>query len=738
MVLASPGVNILEKDQLGFRSAPVSNPFAAAFISTFKKGPLNVPQYINSERQLFRVFGDPPNASQGDYMTLVEYLAYGGGAWVTRIAGEGNTNAQLSTSAAPDLYENESKIREALNDYSKDGTVDVIARTPGSWANNLGLVIYDSGPQYVAKLADVDGPHEITTASGSVTGTGGSMFISLNTAVAADGTKNSSQSITLDIWDFNTIGDGKYIWLYAKDRLDEILARTDEHKNTFYAVDDDGADIKLTITEAGSLLNSQKIPIKGTNLKYSDIGSHPGTTFASQSLNIENDEVHYAIIDLTKDEIVERGTGLSKLRDSIDLNQRSNYYVDTINTNSDYIFIADPKKDNDDGYEYTPKEIFSGTAYRFVGADLEENVFTDVGEMFLDPTDLGGGKIPGTDLEKTPSRNDPVYLASFNSRIVAGRIIEGGKSDYKYGQTEIDKGYSSLDDTINYEFNFIITGSTVPSADGSTPNFVDTRYKINRAVELAESRTDAIALASTLPELIEDSSTQTTEEIIQFFGGIRRSSYLFIDSGVKTLRNRFSRRNITIPCNGDIAGICRRNAINNNAYTSPAGVTRGLFSKLIPQLLYNPNQEERDRLYTNNINPIIALRNSPPVLYGDRTALLGNSPFSDLSVRLFFIDLKNYINQLSANVLFEKNTASTREQFGIKINKYLSDVFADGGISAFEFTVDETNNPEDIVDRGEFVADIFIRPLRSINVITVNLVASDVQTSITETIGAEN
>lgn len=754
MVLASPGVNILEKDQLGFSSAPISNPYSAAFISTFKKGPLNTPQYIRNERELNRIFGEPPNATQGDYLTLVEYLNYGGGAYVTRIASNTNKNAQLSTHKVPQLYENTSEIAAELRKYpigggnSDIGSVDVIARSTGSWANNLGLVIYDSGPQYVAVLEKTDGSgeeekHGFTDTVGLQTNGTGFIKLVVNPSMSSDGSQESGETITLDVWDYDKIGEGKYIWIWGPDRLKRQFERTDEHKNTFY-VDVSGTPRKLTIKEAGTLLNEQKIAIPGTELKYSDIGSFPTTTFANQRKNILNDAINYAIIDLNKDEIVERGLGLSKLRDSIDLNQRSNYYVDVINNNSEYIYIAEPKSSNEYGYEFVPKEVFSGSAYKFVEADLEENTFTDVGNSFVNPTDPDGTKLMVgddnvEDLMRQPTKAKPIYLASLTSRIVGGRTIEGGVSNYVYGETEINTGYSTLDDTINFPFNFIITGSTVPIGTGEVEgdSILKTRAKINRAIELAESRTDAIVFASPLPEHIGDTSEKTTNNIIQYFAGIKRSSYLFIDSGVKSLRNRFSRRSATIPCNGDVAGLCRRNIINNNSYTSPAGVNRGVFSKILPQLLYNPTQAERDRLYTNNINPIVVQRGAPPTLYGDRTALLGNSPFSDLSVRLFFIDLKNFINQLSVNVLFEKNTPDTREQFSIKVNKYLSDVYDNEGIGGFSMTADESNNPQEVVDRGEFVADIFVRPLRSINVININLIASDVETTISEITGTE-
>lgn len=755
MVLASPGVNILEKDQLGFSSAPVSNPYAAAFISTFKKGPLNTPQYIRHERELNRIFGEPPNASQEDYLTLVEYLNYGGGAYVTRIASEENKNAQLSTHKAPQLYENTSEILAELRKYPTDtgtsdnGSVDVIARSTGSWANNLGLVLYDSGPQYVAhaisaddEVMDVHGLTSNDSEGINELNTPGNFTITLNTAMSNDGSRDSGTIITLDVWDLNKIGGGKYIWIYGKDRLTEHFKREDDHKKTFYVENTSGDYVKLIIEEAGTKLNDQKIPLSGTQLKYSDIGSFPTTTYSNQRKNILNDEINYAIIDLNRDEIVERGLGLSKLQDSIDLNQRSNYYVDVINNNSEYIYIANPKTGNNHGYEYQPKELFSDSVYKFVGADLEENTFYDVGNdmniTFIDPINGDPLNEQPTNLMRQPTKAKPIYLASLTSRIVGGRIIKGGVSNYNYGEKEINTGYGSLDDTINFPFNFIITGSAVPvSASSSEDSRLLTITKVNRAIELAESRTDAIVFASPIPELIADSTEKTTNNIINYFGNIKRSSYVFFDSGVKSLRNRFSRRNATVPCNGDMAGICRRNIINNNSYTSPAGVNRGVFAKILPQLLYNPTQAERDRLYTNNINPIVVQRGAPPTLYGDRTGLLGNSPFSDLSVRLFFIDLKNFINQLSVNVLFEKNTPDTREQFSIKVNKYLSDVYSNEGIGGYSMTADESNNPREVVDRGEFVADIFIRPLRSINVINVNLVASDVQTTISEITGSE-
>ena len=190
-----------------------------------------------------------------------------------------------------------------------------------------------------------------------------------------------------------------------------------------------------------------------------------------------------------------------------------------------------------------------------------------------------------------------------------------------------------------------------------------------------------------------------------------------------------------IPAAGHIAGLCAATDASNDPWFSPAGFNRGNLRGVI-KLAFNPNQSSRDSLYKANVNPLVTFPGQGTILFGDKTAQPKASAFDRINVRRLFITLEKAISTAAKFSLFELNDEFTRAQFRNLVEPFLRDVKGRRGVTDFLVVCDETNNTGQIIDTNRFVADIFIKPARSINFITLNFVATRTGVEFNEIAGA--
>ena len=244
-------------------------------------------------------------------------------------------------------------------------------------------------------------------------------------------------------------------------------------------------------------------------------------------------------------------------------------------------------------------------------------------------------------------------------------------------------------------------------------------------IDLAEKRKDLMVFIS--PERadvvgVSNSHTQTNN-IKNFYLNFSSSSYAVLDSGYKKTYDKYNDVYRFIPLNGDIAGCAASTDLLNDPWWSPGGLNRGNIRGAV-SLAYNPTQSQRDILYRNRINPVCTFPGEGTVLWGDKTALARNSAFNRINVRRLFNYLEDAIEKASRAVLFEFNDEFTREQFRGMVEPFLRDVQGRRGVTDFLVVCDETNNPGQVIDANEFRADIYIKPARSINFITLTFIAT--------------
>jgi hypothetical protein len=733
----SPGVVLRERD---LTNAVITGDSAltAAFSSTFQKGPIGEIVSISNQKEFIDVFGTPKDANAEDWLVASEFLGYGGRLAVVR-AGTGVLNA---TNGAGTLISNNSEWNAGV------GAANIFAaRSAGTWGNSLKVVAVDRGADQILTLASAPATTTINTAFTTTAGRQGRIYswdaatkelavilddpstiISSGDkfdepgdgvaqtvtagAYAGQGTQNGTHTVD------PTGGTGSGLRLNVViDANGDVTGVTIVNGGTGYSANDSvtvaaaglgtGAVADLTVTVntvSDDNINVDSVKdwytnttIGTTGLKLSAIGPRPGTSEFASSRGISYDEIHVAVIDTTGDvsgaanTVLERFTYLSKLSDGKSSEGSSIYFKEIINLDSSFIFH---------------------------GADLGNTI---------EPTQGGGGVAFGSGSSGLASGSKFLLVASNETD------LGNGTDDYAYTAGEVTAGYDLFLDTEETEVDFVLMG-------GSLGTETDTIAKAQKVVAIAAARKDCIAFVSpfTGNQIGSGGSALTPVQqrtnTLNFFNNITSTSYAVLDSGYKYMYDRFNDKYRYIATNGDIAGLCVSTSSAIADWISPAGMARGGLRNVI-KLAYNPNKADRDELYQNRINPVVTFPGSGPVLFGDKTALASPSAFDRINVRRLFLNIEKRVEGLAKSVLFEINDETTRSSFLANINGYLNEISAQQGITDFLVVCDGTNNTADVVDRNEFVAELFIKPARSINYVTVTFTATRTGVSFSEVVG---
>jgi len=300
----------------------------------------------------------------------------------------------------------------------------------------------------------------------------------------------------------------------------------------------------------------------------------------------------------------------------------------------------------------------------------------------------------------------------------------GGADGSTVTDGQLKTAYEKFADADTVDVGLIIAG---PS--GSSTH-------VDNLITIAENRKDAVVFAS--PQRadvvnVSNSNTQTSN-VIDFFDSVRSSSYVVFDSGYKYGYDRYNDVYRYVPLNGDIAGLAARTDILADSWYSPAGLNRGVV-RGAAKLAYNPTKSQRDILYPKRVNPVATFPGQGTVLFGDKTGLSSPSAFDRINVRRLFITLEKAISTASKFQLFEFNDEFTRANFRNIVEPFLREVQGRRGITDFLVVCDETNNTGEVIDRNEFVAEIFVKPARSINFITLQFVATRTGVAFEEVAG---
>jgi len=463
-----------------------------------------------------------------------------------------------------------------------------------------------------------------------------------------------------------------------------------------YLQETDGSQYEVTAIATNDLTIRQLDNPNGGGLKTAMVGGEairrrwrfydlfdaaPGTSTWAADRNISGDEMHVVVYDTTA-----AITGF----DNDVAGQRTTSVLET------YAFVsqAASAKTTQGGTNYYPTVINRGSEYvRWMDHDAS---LTEAG------TDIASGA---------------TYTSGTGDAGVIVATLSGGTDDYAVTVGELDLAYDLFADTETVDINLIMAGTCPAGTDGVT--------HATNLIDLAEARKDVVAFISPRRADVVGiaSSITQTSNVKGFFDQLSSSSYAVFDSGYKYMYDKYNDVYRHVPLNGDIAGLAANTDNVADPWFSPAGFNRGQIRGVV-KLAYNPNKSQRDILYPARINPVVTFPGQGTVLFGDKTALSRPSAFDRINVRRLFIVLEKAISTASKFQLFEFNDEFTRAQFRNLVEPFLRDVQGRRGITDFSVVADETNNTGEVIDRNEFVADIYIKPARSINFITLNFIAT--------------
>lgn len=449
----------------------------------------------------------------------------------------------------------------------------------------------------------------------------------------------------------------------------QLITNTDTYDATYAA---GNVSLGPVIAKyAGTLGNSLKVSIADgstwTGWNYaSQFDNAPGTSTYVSAAGGAHDELHIIVIDEdglwtgTAGSVLERFPNLSKASDAKKFDGATNYYKNVLNNSSKYIWWGSHASN------VTSNNWGSASSTTF--GNLNANV-----------------------------------QVSLANGVSADTLTDGN----------VMSAYAEFTNDELYDISLIPLGNVSTTV---------ATYVINNVCEI---RKDCIAFISpdqTKVVGIASNSTQTTN-ITGYRDLLPSSSYAVMDSGWKYQFDRYNDVYRWVPGNGDTAGTVVRTDFTTDPWFSPAGFNRGQIKNVV-KLAYSPRQTDRDTLYKKGINPIVTFPGQGTVLFGDKTLLAKPSAFDRINVRRLFIVLEKAIATAAKFQLFEFNDAFTRAQFRNLVEPFLRDVQGRRGITDFKVVCDETNNTGEVIDRNEFVADIFIKPARSINFIQLNFIAT--------------
>jgi len=425
---------------------------------------------------------------------------------------------------------------------------------------------------------------------------------------------------------------------------------------------------------AGALGNSLKVEIctaagfaawdyKG------EFDAAPGTSAYATARSGGGDECHVVVVDEdgeisgTVGTVLERFAFLSMASDAKAADGTSNYALEVINSASEYVWLA--HWDGDLSTMANAGSTASGTTFGNPSAALTKS--------------LTGGVDSGT-----------------------------------LTTSEVATGFDLFEDTDTIQVDFLIAPGMASAADQATV--------VNDLAGIAGiTRKDCVVVTSPDRAAVVNNSTPVTATTTTV-GTFNSSSYIVVDNNYLKVYDKFNDQYVFIPAASTTAGVMAATDANAAPWFSPAGQRRGQYFG-VTALAYSPTKAERDTLYKAGVNPVANIPGQGILLFGDKTFLNRPSAFDRVNVRRLFLVMERAIAAAARNVMFEFNDEFTRAEFVNIVEPFLREIQGRRGITDFKVVCDATNNGAAVVDRNEFIANIFVKPARSINYVTLNFVA---------------
>ena len=647
---------------------PAVSTTIGAVCGPFEKGPVSEITSISSEKQLVEVFGKP-NADNYEYFfTAANFLQYSNSLRVVRTE---STLKNASSGGSGILIRNTLHYQESFADgQGTHGTWS--ARTAGIHANGIKIDICDKNN-----------------------------FSEMSNKQTNDGSASAGETtITMDAIDATDFAVGEVIEFYSNAGGTVFAVGHEAQKYEITAVDTSGETITIRQLDdpAGSGLIADLADDSYVKRywRFADLfDTAPGTSEFATARGVLDDEIHIVVYDSSG-----RQTGF----DNDVAGERLNSILETFAFVSKHPEATTPQGNSN----YYPDVVYRDSKFVYWG---------DHPTAAIDASGDWGQPL-SSDLSVQGSSAFNKFTTGVEN--VDRSTLANGTDDYAVTDGEQLTAYGRFDDGEAVDVNLIMAAKASSTLATNLITIVEKRK--DALVFISPERSDVVGAA--------DSNTQTTN-VKNFFDLLPSTSFAVFDSGYKYQYDRFNDVYRYVPLNGDIAGVTAYTESVADAFFSPAGFTRGQIRGAV-KLAYEPNKDQRDTLYKARINPVNSFPGQGTVLFGDKTALAKPSAFDRINVRRLFIILEKAIATAAKFQLFEFNDEFTRAQFKNLVEPFLREIQGRRGITDFKVVSDESNNTGEVIDRNEFIADIFVKPTRSINFITLNFVAVRTGVAFTE------
>ena len=684
----SPGVNVSEVDLTTV--VPAVSTTEGAIAGVFEWGPVEQRVLVDSETSLVSRFGEPKASNFETFFTASNFLNYGNKLYVVRTVSSAALNSTGIVSGSGGntsgvLIKN--KVDFDAASYTANADHIVVAKYPGARGDGLKVEICDSAAAFESNVTIATAGNTDHVASGSLNFVTGSLTANLTIITSGTGITNTQASAYLD----EVVAD-----IQVGDLINVGNSSIGEQKLQVKSIAADSSDVLdqngggAGVISATRVITFENRYTLATNINetvlerswgYVDnFDAAPGTSPYVEGKGGAGDEVHVVVVDGNGDisgvkgTILEKWSNLSRATDAKNESGESIYWKDKIDNSSNWIYVVN-----------NPLTSGLGSAMAALSTALPRKY------------DFSGG-------------------ADGN-----------GESAISLGDLAV--GYDLFSDAADVDISLLLTGKAVGGSNGEG--------LLNYIIDnICEVRKDCVVFGSPdRADVVDVTSLSTqTDNVIAFRNSCRSSSYGIIDSGYKYQYDKFGDVYRYVPLNGDIAGLCARTDGERDAWFSPGGFNRGQIKNVV-KLAFNLRLAFRDQLYKAGVNPVVSFPGQGTVLFGDKTLLAKPSAFDRINVRRLFIVLEKAISNAAQFSLFEFNDEFTRAQFVNLIEPFLRDVQGRRGIYDFRVVCDDSNNTGEVIDRNEFVGDIYVKPAKSINFIQLNFVAVRSGVEFSEVVG---
>ena len=734
----SPGVLTREVDLTVGRADNVLDNIGA-IAGPFSIGPIEDPIDITSEEELIKTFGKPlsTDAQYEYWMSASSYLTYGGVLKVVRVDDDDLKTANAGVGIANTTTLKIKNYDDYINNYSEATNFTYAAKNPGRYANDLKVCWIDDKSDQIIGITTTDlnnagariGFGVTTVLSGQVVaGLGTTSSFSgylkgIITGVNTDATGGQSTIEVKLVSQVETVGVGTTETKieYAEGNA----ARSLSTSTPLFFVNNAGintglsADTAYTPRTVEDWYDQQTLGLTNTTIFWKELAQRPTTNVYVDERDGHNDGAHVVIVDdkgtVTgiRGNLLEKHLHLSKAFDAVSSvnSPQKTWYENYLADFSEYVYAGGNPSNAIDAYHGTNPVATGFSTYSGDKSTAFSPISTGDG--------LWGQNAQGV-----------TFAAIGNTSYT----LKGGEDYSSYGGMKAELGptitaYGLFSNKDEIQVDYLIMGPGCTSE-------AESQAKANYLISVANSRKDCVAtIGAHRGNVVNVTNTDTqTNNLVNYFSSLQSSSYAVFDSGYKYMYDRFNNKFRYVPCNGDVAGLMTRTSIVAYPWFSPAGQQRGILNNAV-KLAYNPNKAQRDRLYPQRINSIVTQPGLGTLLFGDKTALGYASAFDRINVRRLFLTVEQALQRAAEAQLFELNDELTRANFKNIVEPYLRDVQAKRGIYGFLVVCDTSNNTPDVIDNNEFRADIFLKPAKSINYVTLTFVATRTGVSFEEVAG---